>query len=818
MARFYLKRFRAIPGFIACACLNLDAAQNAAGIIAGTNNGAPYLSYISTSGLAVPVSSSLLPSTGAVNSVAINPRIQAIIAGADGSQNGFAYFVNSPSSVTPLFTDLASCTFQAVAINNRGNAVVGAYVGGLTPMAYAAAISSSGIVTEAEGLSTSVSSGVGSVSINNYNAALVGGQNANNNGLAAFFYSSGETLPFHVGPPPSFFTSVDLNDSGVGILGGSSTPTSTGPYASLVSSTGVETLLTGGPLPAGPILSVSIDLSNNGIIGGYDSMTGEPYAALVSADGNATNLTGLPASGQIKSVSINPLGTAIIGGSNGAGAYAALVSPSGSVTSLSMPSPGVINSVDINENGAGLVGGQTGSEAYAALITPSGQVITIPGLPNIGNILSVSVLSHIPTFNFGANTNNQSFARYINQNAPQDVFYFIPSFFTKNLNSALESSAPTRNALSVFAASQNVFFLNQSLSFYLRKPPNSFKNPLAATLSSDWIPESSESELLVFSKKKCKKKPALCEPCGPVRNQDEAILPLQSVKKEPPWTLWFDGVGIYSAQKSQSQTVGFQPYGGGAILAVDRNIAKTGKVGGGSAYLFTHVAENQNAGHSSINQEFCFFYGSWNESGAHIDGAVWMGLFQTKQLRNIQMTGFNFTSTSTPSGAQISPHLEVGYNRLRPDTVPQYFKFSIDTFVMADWVNTWQKRYKEKGSGPFNSAVVAQHSSFLRTEAGFRFYEGFLFSSWMFLLEEKLSFVNKTPFHVGRVTGFLIGSPGSFTLETLSTSQNLGAIEISFLFEPFEDRYPAGSVSYQGEFNDGSYQSHQATFEASWRF
>lgn len=817
MARFYLKRFRVIPVFIACACLNLDAAQNAAGIIAGINDGAPYVSYISTSGLAVPVSSSLLPSTGAINSVAINPRVQAIIAGADGSQNGFAYFLNSPSSITPLFTDFASCTFQTVAINNQGNAVVGAYIGGSNPKAYAAAISSSGSVTEAEALSTSISSGVGSVSINNSNVALVGGQNANNNGLAAFLYSSGETLAFHVGPPPSFFSSVDLNDSGVGILGGSSTPTSTGPYASLVSSTGVETLVTGGPLPAGPILSVAIDLSNNGIIGGYDSMTLEPYAALVASDGIATNLTGLPASGQIKSVAINHLGTAIIGGTNGAGAYAALVSPSGSVTSLSMPSPGVINSVDINENGAGLVGGQTGSAAYAALITPSGQVISIPGLPAIGNILSVSVLSHIPTLNLGANTNNQIFAQYINQNVPQDAFYFIPSFFTKNLNSALESSAPTRNALSVFAASQNVFFLSYSLSFYLRKPPNSFKNPLAATLSSDFS-EPSESELLVFSKKKCKRKPALCEPCGPVRNQEEAILPPQSIKKERPWTLWFDGVGIYSAQKEQNQTVGFHPYGGGAILAVDRNIAKAGKVGGGSAYLFTHVAENQNAGHSSINQEFCFFYGSWNDYGAHIDGAVWMGLFQTKQIRNIHMTGFNFTSTSTPCGSQISPHLEIGYNRIKPDTVPQYFKFSIDTFVMADWVNTWQKRYKEKGSGPFNSAVIAQHSSFLRTEVGFRFYEGFLFSSWMFLLEEKLSFVNKTPFHVGTVTGFLVGSPGSFTLETLSSSQNLGAVEISFLFEPFDDRYPYGSVSYQGEFNDGSYQSHQATFEASWHF
>ncbi len=89
----------------------------------------------------------------------------------------------------------------------------------------------------------------------------------------------------------------------------------------------------------------------------------------------------------------------------------------------------------------------------------------------------------------------------------------------------------------------------------------------------------------------------------------------------------------------------------------------------GLSYLYTHIHEQEGAGHSNINQENLFFYASWDNRTFYVDGALWEGLFQTSQFRNIRMTGFNATAESQPRGWQLTPHFETGYKRsvLRPD-------------------------------------------------------------------------------------------------------------------------------------------------------
>ena len=41
-----------------------------------------------------------------------------------------------------------------------------------------------------------------------------------------------------------------------------------------------------------------------------------------------------------------------------------------------------------------------------------------------------------------------------------------------------------------------------------------------------------------------------------------------------------------------------------------------------------------------------------------------------------------------------------------------------------------------------------------------------------------------------------VGVPGSFVLETLSGSKSLLALELSTQFEPLDQAYPYGSLSY----------------------
>jgi hypothetical protein len=174
------------------------------------------------------------------------------------------------------------------------------------------------------------------------------------------------------------------------------------------------------------------------------------------------------------------------------------------------------------------------------------------------------------------------------------------------------------------------------------------------------------------------------------------------------------------------------------------------------------------------------------------------------------LTAFEFRTKAHPKGWQVSPHLEFGYDF-------NSNKLTTEPFVMFDWINNWQKAHKEHGSGPFNAGHKRHYSSFLRSETGVRVYETFRFDRWNFVIQEKVSYVNKKPFNVGRIKAFLIGSPGTFTVETLTTTQNLGVAELEFIFQPHNLHYPRATLEYQGEFGS-MYQSHLASLELTWKF
>ena len=64
--------------------------------------------------------------------------------------------------------------------------------------------------------------------------------------------------------------------------------------------------------------------------------------------------------------------------------------------------------------------------------------------------------------------NNLIFANYINEFASEDAFYFIPSSLDGTLNAALQSAAPTRNGISIYTASNNLFYLTTSFANHIR--------------------------------------------------------------------------------------------------------------------------------------------------------------------------------------------------------------------------------------------------------------------------------------------------------------------------------------------------------------
>jgi uncharacterized protein with beta-barrel porin domain len=245
------------------------------------------------------------------------------------------------------------------------------------------------------------------------------------------------------------------------------------------------------------------------------------------------------------------------------------------------------------------------------------------------------IVSQIPTSSLSGN--NLIFANYINQYAPQDIFYFIPAIIDGTLSSALESAAPTRNAVSLFMAERNLFYFTTSLSNQLNNRRLFGEKPSAASALSHSQMRGETGQLLASEQ-----------------------LMMTEKASSSPYTIWIEGIGALASQKAQDQTAGFDPASAGVISAFDAQVGDTRRFGGGAAYLYTHIDEDGNAGHSTINQEEAFIYATFVIKRVYAQFMLMGGLFQIDQVRNIQMSGFQFTSSSKPTGWQLLPHAEVG--------------------------------------------------------------------------------------------------------------------------------------------------------------
>lgn len=455
---------------------------------------------------------------------------------------------------------------------------------------------------------------------------------------------------------------------------------------------------------------------------------------------------------------------------------------------LDIPSTGFINGVAIQDSGrAGLVAGTDGTTPFLFLLpdifsNPS-QVIQLNLPAGIERIFSLSIgniglLSAIPTA--GLRGNNLTLARYINAEAPDLASFFIPAEFDGTLSQALESVAPTRNASSLFALNNSFFALKDSISRRARD---------ARQFSRATGYEQNELSLL-----------ASREDCYP-----------RTIDYCPLNTLWGEVIGLDAYQSSQNETPRFHPWSVGFILGYDRLVSDW-RIGGAFGYLYTHLNQSNSQGHSNINQEYLSVYSLWEGNEFYANAALWLGFFQIHNVRNIEMTGFDFRATSSPSGYQFDPHIELGYDHRFHDC-----EYTVEPFIMFDWAHSWQSSYNESGTGPFLFSQNSLHASMFRTELGLRFYQEFSFCFWNLVLQENFSYIYRKPYSIGSVAGFLIGAPGTLALQTFTSAQNLGSLGLTFLFDPKDPYIPAGTFGYKAELGSG-YQSHQFTLGIEWGF
>jgi hypothetical protein len=642
------------------------------------------------------------------------------------------------------------------------------------------------------------------VAINKYAEGLIGGTSGIN-AYAAFVAPDGTLTSFSGLIAPGEIYTVSLNESGNGLIGGGRFSSNV-PFAARVSRGGIATSIAGLP-GSGLIYGVAIEQTGTGIIGGIGPLN-SAYAALVGADGALTPLTGLPSTGGIFWVAANDFGQKVIGGQDHSSAYAAFVSPSGSVSPIVGLPAGLLYSVGINHSGNGILGGTSSTLPYAALIDSNGAVTTITGLPTTAGVIYNVALNKAGTGLIAGFSTTGPYGAFVSPNGTLKPLKSLPvgSGFLDGLalhNAGVAIVGGTSGGVP-FAA---LVAPNGTLTYLNGLPTQGEINSIAIATLDDLVPKSigfydswANTQFMLSN--------TLTQHAILHRNTADSCH--CDAKMENAYSIWLAPFGNYVHQSKRQAIPTYTNKIGGAVLGFDYNYAPSSIFGAGIAYAFNSIDYSRPPSHASMNQESAVLYTSWNKV-VYINAALWGGLYQASSTRK----SFTLiTSKSNPHGWNLTPHFEIS----KRFALTKSSFYCIEPFVMLDWTNNWQSHYREKGFSGFNLVLKNYHVSILRSETGVRFYQTFLYGWGSLVLEEKGSYVNRTPLGKRRATAAFIEADSSFSVETLSSNgQNHGLIEFHLEGIPCNSKGVYGSLDYQGEFGS-SFQSQSIALTVGKNF
>lgn len=389
----------------------------------------------------------------------------------------------------------------------------------------------------------------------------------------------------------------------------------------------------------------------------------------------------------------------------------------------------------------------------------------------------------------GLTGNALIFAKYLNNKAPNSAATIaLAQLSGSALKKALNSASPARNAFGTFITQNVMFGVSQLISSHLVDQrffhTKNYEQPSVASLFAD----TDESCLTAdVSDRMMRSNP--CE----------------------KYSFWMGGFGEYSHLKAQNQNPSFNAYSGAAMVGFDYYGRENNLFGLGAGYAYTHLIENDDAGHEKINYYFANLYDTVFFSKGYIEFGAWGVYNQIHNYRNIFVPGFiSATASATIHSWQLVPHLGFGFHGT-------YCWGELEPFAQFDCAINWQDSFREHGAGPFDMSQRNQTSEFLRSEGGFRFYQSRDTSWGAWMIMEKLSYVNLKAFQTGRVNAAIVGSPAFFTLQSFQGVQNMGSAGLEFLWRFGCEKAVTVSLVYDGEWGS-KYMSHEGMFKINKDF
>lgn len=646
---------------------------------------------------------------------------------------------------------------QSVSINGSGDGLLG----GRNEFAgYASFVKADGtlIPLNVSNLNTGEITGV---AINKGGLGLIGGiSDSFGSTFLAYVAQDGTVTPVTQGTDYFNGIAISLNDSGVGLIGGEG---GFDAYAAYVNPNGTVNQVAGTPINT-HLTCVAINSAGNGIIGGLNNNLNGAYAAFVSPGRSASPVGPLPSGTNaiINSVAINNSGNGLIGGNDGTNAYAGFVQSYGAVTPLfNISFPGNIDSVALNDSNVGLIGGQIEGNLFAALRQSNGSVITLFSEAVAGNINSVAI-NQPGVGLIGGVAGSEAYAALVAPNGALTVLDVadpssINSVSLRAMNDVVPTFITTYNAplYSLFAASaalQNRFIWQNRV----------------------WMTTED----------------ACCDPCRSCSSKE----PVSAFKRD---SVWLEPFGETIHANRRQLIPGFKSYIGGVLVGYDRQAADY-ILGVAAGYAFNRVNPEHHQGHVDLNQELLSVYGAYYNDYFWIASSIWGSVYQANQVRTpISLV----KAKSHIYGCVVNPHVEVASPWSLDPCGLTYF----EPFVAVDWANNWQRPFTERGDSGFNVNMPRVRNSILQTEAGLRFYERFLFGcGGQLCLEEKVSYVNHTPYQFNRVDTSFVESTALFPVEVGSKRvENFAAFQVLASYIPDGNCLPYGGFSFEatvGEF------------------
>ncbi len=442
-----------------------------------------------------------------------------------------------------------------------------------------------------------------------------------------------------------------------------------------------------------------------------------------------------------------------------------------------------------------LTGPYTGT--FSSLTAPNGFTFSTIYSTDLIQLLLQSIFVPPQMINTqGLSGNNKKVANYLNKHAPNSAaFADLASLSGDTLKKALESVSPSRNALPIFAAQNLYFSLSEVVSSHLSQ--HRFLKDLSGkneTLAMQLFEEDMGDSIGYLAD--ASENPQLTSWCPAPEKMKTARQNPCDFCPEKPYAFWVGAFAENLHQNSHHQTPGFNSLSEAVFAAFDY-YAQRGVAGATTGYAHTQLWDQHHMGKANVNYYYSSVYGTAQNAPFYMDFAAWGGYLDIHSERNISFPGFHKTAKAHYHAWQFSPHLELG-----GDIDKSWGGF--EPFVAFDYVNTWQVGFKEHGADSMNMKQKNHHSSMLRSSAGLRIYENWTWNSGTLLLKQQVAYVNRKIFRTGQVNAAIVGGTGSFFVEALQPTQNLGAAAFEAFFAPSNPRSAQFSLGYFGEFGAGT--------------